>query len=334
MKGLGWKEAALVVGAAALVWFMLTSIGVVPGEAMTGLVRGSMGGPAAWRQTLREMTPLLIAGLAVAVALRAGLFNIGADGQLLVGAAAAAVVALAVPGPFGVVLACVAACAAGGLWAFPAGWIRVVRGGHEVISTIMLNNIAIFLTLWLVRGPIKDPSVQTWTTPSLPPGAGIPNLVEAGVFRLNWALPLAILGTIAFGVWLQRTVGGFELRTVGANLTASMVAGVDGDRIRIRAMVVSGALAGLAGAVLVLAFERRFYSNFSPGYGFDALGVALLAGSSAWGLLPSAFLFAALSAGTTSVQILGVPKGLSTVLLGLIIIVFAVFRYREARRVG
>jgi simple sugar transport system permease protein len=99
-------------------------------------------------------------------------------------------------------------------------------------------------------------------------------------------------------------------------------------------MLASGALAGLAGAALVLAFERRFYANFSPGYGFDALGVALLAGQSPWGLIPSAFLFAVLSAGTTSVQILGVPKGLSTVLLGLAIIVFAVFRYRGSRQGG
>jgi simple sugar transport system permease protein len=310
---------------------MLNAVGVVPEEALSGLIRGSVGGPAAWRQTLREMTPLLIAGLAVAVALRAGLFNIGADGQLLVGGATAATVALAFPGPLGTVAACLAGTAAGGLWAFPAGWIKVARGGHEVISTIMLNNIAVFLTLWLVRGPIKDPTVQTWTTQTLPPGVGIPDLIEAGAFRLNLALPLAVLATVAFGVWLQRTVGGYELRAVGSNPTAARFAGVEVDRIRTRAMVASGALAGLSGAVLVLAFERRFYANFSPGYGFDALGVALLAGNTAWGLLPSAFLFAALSAGTTAVQLMGVPKGLSTVLLGLIIIVFAVFRFREAR---
>ena len=152
MIGLGARHIVLVLAALLLVWAAVQMTGVGPGSAAQGFVEGSVGGPAAWRKTLREMTPLLIAGLAVFVAFRAGLFNIGADGQLVVGAVAAAAVALNLPGPLGMGLACVTAAIAGALWAFPAGWIKAYRGGHEVISTIMLNNIALSLSGWLAVG--------------------------------------------------------------------------------------------------------------------------------------------------------------------------------------
>lgn len=331
MKGLGWKHVVLVFGAFAVIVLAIQVTGTPTGVAVKSLFEGSMGGPAAWRQTLREMTPLLLAGLAVFVALRAGLFNIGADGQLVMGSVVAAVVAQKVPGPAGIALASIAAMLAGSLWALPAGWIKAYRGGHEVISTIMLNNIAGFFTTWLVAGPLRDTRQQSPTTRVLPPSSSLPNLIDNPPFRVNTALLVGLVGVFALAVWLKKTVAGYELTATGANPTAAATAGVNVKAVTVKAMMASGALAGLAGAFLVLAFEHRFYANFSPGYGFDALGVALLSGGSPWGLVPAAFLFAIIAAGTSALQLTGVPKGLSGILLGLIIIVFASVRYRRAK---
>ncbi len=331
IKGLGARHIVLVLCSFALVWLALAATKVPPLEALGQLVQGSMGSPAAWKQTFREMTPLLIAGLAVFLALKAGLFNIGADGQLVIGAAAAAATAIKVPGLGGVLLACLAAIVAGGLWALPAGWIRAYRGGHEVISTIMLNNIAGFLTVWLVTGPMRDPTQQSGTTAVLSSDSWIPAAVAQPPFSLSWTLPVGIVGVVAMALWLKRTVVGFELCAVGANRTASETAGVKVKGVTVWALMASGGLAGLAGAFFVLAYEHRFYANFSPGYGFDALGVALLSGGSPWGLLPASFLFAVLSSGSSAIQLTGVPKGLNGILLGLLIIVFASVRYRRSR---
>lgn len=331
MKGLGSRHLLLALGGFALVFVAILATGVAPREAAQQFFEGSMGGPAAWRQTLREMTPLLIAGLAVFIALKAGLFNIGADGQLVVGASAAAAVSLACPGSPGVFLGALAAMVAGALWAWPAAWIRARRGGHEVISTIMLNNIAGYFTVWLAAGPMRDQSQQSATTPLIPPQSWFPNLVEAQPFRLSWTLIVGLLIVVITAFWLKKTVAGFELSATGANSSAAETAGVDTKAVMVRSMMVSGAIAGLAGAFLVTAYEHRFYSNFSPGYGFDALGVALLSGGSPWGLIPASFLFAVLSSGTSAIQLTGVPKGLSGILLGILIIVFASVRYRRSR---
>lgn len=331
MNGLGFRHVALAIGAFIIVVVAILATGVSPGDAVKQFVDGSMGGPAAWRQTFREMTPLLVAGLAVFLALKSGLFNIGADGQLVVGAAAAAAVSIGVPGPLGVVLGCLAAMAAGAAWAFPAAWIKAYRGGHEVISTIMLNNIATYFTVWLAAGPMRDQNQQSATTVLIPRPSWLPDLVDAPPFRLSWTVVIGLLAVLGLALWLKKTVAGYELSATGANPSAAETAGVDIKRVTVKAMMASGAIAGLAGAFLVSAYEHRFYSNFSPGYGFDALGVALLSGGSPWGLLPASFLFAVLSSGTSAIQLTGVPKGISGILLGILIIVFASIRYRRSR---
>jgi len=150
-------------------------------------------------------------------------------------------------------------------------------------------------------------------------------------WSLNLALGLGIALTAALAWWLRSSVAGYELQAVGANPTAAETAGVSSRRVTTLAMMASGALGGLAGALQVLAYEGRFYAGFSPGYGFDALGVALLAGASAWGVLPASLLFGVLAKGGTSVQILGVPKGITGVVLGLLLVLFAAVRYRRAR---
>jgi len=330
---LPYRLIVLVLGAFALVLLCLMLTGVAPTEAVREFVVGAVGSAAGWRDTLKETTPLLLIGVAVFLALRAGLFNIGAEGQFVVGACAAAVIALRVPGILGIILAIIVGALAGALWALPAGLIKSYRGGHEVITTIMLNNIAFFITSGLVAGPLKDPDQQSPTTDLIEASTRLPAVLSSPPFRLNLGLVIAVAAVLVFIVWYRRTVAGYEVAATGANPTAAETAGVPIKRITVRAMSVSGAIAGLAGAVQVLAYENRFYAGFSPGYGFDGLGVAILAGASPWGLFPSALLFGIISKGTSALQLLGVPKGLSSVLLGLLIIAFAAYRFRRTPRV-
>lgn len=328
---MSWKLAALVVGALALLAAAVLATDVAPLKALETLLQQSLGSPRALGGTLKETTPLLIAGLAVFLALRAGLFNIGVEGQLLVGALACTVVVLRLPNAFGVILGVPAGMAAGALWALPAGWIKAYRGGHEVITTIMLNSVAGLLTTALVAGPLKAPGQESTTTASVPEALMLPAVFSGEEWSVSVALVLGVLLTAALAWWLRRSVSGYELQAVGANATAAETAGVSSRRVTTLAMVASGALGGLAGALQVLAYEGRFYAGFSPGYGFDALGVALLAGASAWGVLPAALLFGVLAKGGTAVQILGVPKGITGVVLGLLILVFAAVRYRRVQ---
>jgi ABC-type uncharacterized transport system permease subunit len=320
---------ALAAGSALFLIGILVLSKVSPIEAAKALFVGSLGSPQAIGGTLRETTPLLIAGLAVYFGLSAGLFNIGVEGQLTVGALTCAVVALKFPGFAGISLGMVAGTLAGALWAFPAGWIKAYRNGHEVITTIMLNSVAVFLTSYLAAGPFKSPQEEEPTTSTLSNSSHLGNLLSAGSLQVNLGLFLGMVAVLIVAFWMKKTVAGYELKAVGANPTAAKFAGVDARRVILKAMILSGGIAGLAGAIQVLAYEYRFYEGFSPGYGFDALGVALLAGKSALGVIPASLLFGILAKGGTSLQIDGVPKGITTVVLGLLILIAAAIRYRK-----
>ena len=324
---------ALVGGTLLILLGALAISHVGPVAALSALLKGSLGTAPGLTQRLANTVPLLLAGTAVLLGLRAGLFNIGAEGQFLVGALACAAVALKVPGVGGILLGSVAAVFAGALWALPAGAIKAYRGGHEVITTIMLNNVAALLTDYLVSERFRAPGGDV-TTPSIADSTRLPSIVHIGAFSLNLGLvvALALVGALAW--WLKRTVAGYELRAVGANPTAARYAGIDAKRTVVRAMLASGALAGFAGAVQVLAYEGRFYPGFAAGNGFNALGVALLAGEATLALIPAAFLFGALDKGALALQIEGVPKGITTVVLGMLILIAAAVRSRGVRKVA
>lgn len=321
---MNFRVPLLVLASVAIVYAALLVGGVQPGHALSGLISGSMGSSAAWSGTIKETAPLLLCGIAVFLALKAGLFNIGVEGQFNVGALTCAVVALKAPGLFGLILGALCGAVAGGIWALPAGLIKAYRGGHEVITTIMLNNIAALLTTALVAKVFRDPSEESPTTASLT--TKLPSLMESPV-QLTWMLPIGIALTVLVWWWLSRRVSGFELQVVGKNPVAAEFAGIDRKKVIVRAMVLSGLIGGLAGALQVIAVEGRFFAEFSPGYGFDALGVALLAGQSALGLLPCALLFGVLAKGGTAIQIFGVPKGLVLVVLGAVMINAAAIRF-------
>jgi len=326
----GWALWVLVAGSVLVVYGALLLVQAPPRQTGIDLVVGSLGSAHAISGTLNEVTPLLISGIAVFLGLKAGLFNIGVEGQFTIGALAATLVALRLPGPVGMVGAVIAGMAAGGLIALPAGAIKAYRGGHEVITTIMLNNVVGLIATALVAGPLKAPNAESPETSSISASSHLPDLIHIGNLEINGGLLIGVLVAIGLAVWLRRGVTGFELRAAGANPTAARFAGINQKLVILKAMTWSGAIGGLAGAVQVLGSQYYFTPDLSSGYGFDALGVALIAGGSPIGLIPSASLFGILHKGGTSIQLMDqVPKGIMYVVLGLLIVIAAAARYRK-----
>ena len=326
----GVRLGALALTCIVIVLIALITSGANPAQVLTTLLTDSFRSPTAFADTLKRFCPYMILGVAVFWALRAGLFNIGVEGQFLMGGMTGTVGALQAGGMGGVLLGAAAGMVAGAAWALPAAWIRAYRGGHEVISTIMLNMIAFQLSNHLVSGPIMDPDAGFPTTRTLGPQdmlSGVP----VGQITVNWALVIAFGLVMGFGWWLRKTVAGYELSVVGANPTAGSFAGIDVKRTTFAALLASGALAGFGGGLQAVAFEGRFYMGFSTGYGFDALGVAILAGGNPIGIIPSAFAYGLLQQGALAVQTLHVPPGIATLILSLLVVLFSAIRYGKVR---
>jgi simple sugar transport system permease protein len=303
-------------------------------ESFTALFRGAFGDTNGLLRSLAKSTPLLFSGLAVAVALRAGLFNIGAEGQLLVGGLAAAWAGFAVKGlPIYIhlPLAMAAGAASGAAWAAVPGVLRAYRGAHEVIVTIMMNYVAIHFTHYLVNGPLRDTTTRQTATPSVLPTAQLWSLPGSATnFSAGFFLALIAAAAVAF--LLRRTALGFEIRAVGLGPDAARAAGISVPRTMVASMCLSGALAGLAGAVEVLGVHHRFLDQFSPGYGFDSIAVALLGNLNASGVTLAALLFGGLKSGAnemyTQTQI---PIMLVGVIQSVVILAIGIRRFRRRR---
>jgi ABC-type uncharacterized transport system permease subunit len=311
---------ALALLAAALVMAAshLNALG-----AYSALVQGALGSPQGIAETLAQTTTLLFAGLGVGVALRAGLFNIGAEGQLVVGGLCAAIVGARffLPAPIEIPLCLLAGAAGGGVYGGLAGWLRARFGASEVISTIMLNYIAVFAVEYLVNGPLRGSATMPETAAIAPTAVLAPIVADT---RLTLAFPLAIVAALAVAWWLRRTVAGYELRAVGRSERAARYAGIDVSRTIVRAMIASGALAGLGGATEVMALVHRFNAEISPGYGFTSIAVALLAGSNALATIVTALLFGTLQNGALAMQALaGAPKDVVSLVQGFVILFVA-----------
>jgi simple sugar transport system permease protein len=285
--------------------------------------RGSIGSSSAFFSgTLVRAIPLTLLGVAVAVAFRAGVFNIGAEGQLLLGAIAATVVGLhADAGVLTLPLALVAAAAAGGAWAAIAALLRVRFGVLEVISTIMLNFVAANLVSYLVRGPLQEPTRVYPQTEPVILAAQLPPL-WAGT-RLHAGIVPAVLAAIIAWWYLMKTAGGFRLRAAGASASAATVSGrIAVQRVTASALLASGAIAGFAGGVEVSGVTYALYENLSPGFGFSAIAVAILARLQPQWIPASALLFAVLETGALGMQRdAGVPSVVAVALEGVVILV-------------
>lgn len=256
-------------------------------------------------RTLEFATPLIAAGLGVAVAFRVGLFNIGGRGQILIGASFAGYAAFTWDLPYGLhlVVAVLMGLVGGALWAGIAGLLKARTGAHEVIVTIMLNYVAFNLVDFLLRTPLlQRPGTTNPITPATPDSAKLPQILGAG-FDLRLGFVLVIAATIAVWWLLERSSLGFRFRAVGINPSAARVAGIDVNRVYIYAMLIAGALAGLAGANQVLGtVTTGFGSGVDAGIGFDAITVALLGRSSPAGVFAAGVLFGAFKAGGFTMQ--------------------------------
>jgi len=296
--------------------------------AYAGLLQGSFGSAKALSETAIWATPYIFGGLGVALAFKGGMFNIGVEGQLAVGATITALLGYALPEWLGfdiplyihLPLAVLTGMAAGAFWASIAGFLKAYTGAHEVINTIMLNSIALNTVAFLLNGPMKDnaPNNVSARTPLIAESARIPPLIEG--LRVHWGFIFALL--MAFFIWwlLNKTTLGFEIRTVGANPDAAKYAGMNVKRIIIVTMALSGALAGLAGAVEVTGLNYRHELGFSTGYGYDAIVVALLGKSHPLGVVLGAILFGAMRSGSTRMQFLTqMPSDLISMLQAFIL---------------
>ncbi|MBS2026908.1 MAG: ABC transporter permease [Deltaproteobacteria bacterium] len=314
---------ALVLAFAALPFF-----GKDPFEALVAMVRGGVGSPTAIGESLVKAAILTLAALAVALPFTTGLFNIGGQGQLLWGAIAAAFLgrALSLPAVLELPICLLGAALAGGLWGLLAGWLKTARGVHEVISTILLNWIALHLIEnGLVVGPLAaksaDASVSLPGTAQIHPMAQLPVLL-AGT-RLHLGVPLAFAVAMALAWAMARTTWGFELRAVGSSPEASRSAGIPVAKRQLQAMALGAACAGLGGALLVLGTEGRYPPHVSSPYGFDGIALAFIGGNGPIGSAIAALFFGAIRAGGTRLQLLGVHRDFPEVIQGLALLLVA-----------
>lgn len=285
-------------------------------------------------QTLIHMAPLLIVSAGLLIALRAGVWNIGVDGQLMVGAllagVAAAAVAGQVPNPVMWLVAALAGMAGGLLWALVPGILRVRWGLNEIITTLMMNYVALNVTSWLVKGPVKDPAVVPPQTRLIPVEWRLPDIPGTEVhIGLLVGLVVVALVTILF----RHTVLGFMLDIVGRNRQAALHAGMPVNRLTLVALLASGALAGLGGANDILGVKGLFQGNWDPRYGFAAFALVYLARLNSLWIVPFAFFLAFLSiGGEMMARPLGIPTYFTDVLEGLMLLCFAVATFFERLR--
>jgi ABC-type uncharacterized transport system permease subunit len=271
---------------------------------------------------------LIFTGLSVTVAFRVGLFNIGAQGQLMVGAIAAAVVGakLDLPAPLHVTLSMLAAAVAGALWALGPALLKLKRGVHEVISTIMLNWIAVSLVEnWLVVGPLRASSSggnSVSGTDEILESAMLPRLL-GDASRLHLGFVLAVFAAFATWFFLTRFVRGFEWRTIGLAPEAARASGIEVERGLLNAMLLAGAFAGLGGATLILGTEFKYPGTLGAPWGFDGIAMALIGQGHPLGVMVTSMLFGGLRAGGTRMQLFGLHKSFPELMQGLALLLVA-----------
>ena len=321
--------AALIMGG-----LFLAVRGKDPFAAYEMLVSRGLGTSYGITETLIRMAPLLIVSAGLLISLRAGVWNIGIDGQLMVGALFAGVAASAVAGqianPLIWIVGALAGMAGGLLWALVPGILRVRWGLNEIITTLMMNYVALNVTSWLVKGPVKDPSVVPPQTVLIPKDMRLPAIPGTSVhIGLLVGLIVVLLVTILF----RHTVIGFMLDVLGRNRQAAVHVGLPVNRLTLVALLASGALAGLAGANDILGVKGLFQGNWNPGYGFAAFALVYLARLNSLWIIPFAYFLSFLAiGGEMMARPLGIPTYFVEMLEGLMLICFAVATYFERAR--
>ena len=348
-----WLEGLLLPALAVLTGLLIGAIAVIASgenvfKAYGALFSGSFGSPQdiitgfqtyfatgnnkellraiyPFTESLVTATPYIFASLSVAVGFRAGLFNIGAEGQVLMGALSSAFVGYSItglPAYIHLPLALLAGIVGGGIWGLIPGYLKARFGAHEVVNTIMMNWIAFRLSDWLLNGPMKASGFRP-VTPNIEDTAALPRFFPDPL-RFNWGFILALLVAWFVYWFLFKTTLGFEIRSVGANPDAARYAGMNVTRNFVLVMAMAGALAGLGGSAQVLGVDHWVGQGFSAGYGFDSIALALLGKSHPLGVVLAALLFGFLRSGATRMQSLaGIPIDIISIIQGLVVIFIA-----------
>lgn len=328
----GWQAVASAVMpfllALIAAGIVLALAGHNPLDVYRLLAIESFGGTKRIAATLAASTPLILTGLATAVAFRAGAFNVGVEGCVYIGGLAAAYVGFTfvhLPAPVLIPLALAGGFAAGSLWMLIPGVLKARLDVDEVVTTLMLNFIALSFTAYLVNGPLLAPGSANSATPMVVDAARLPRLMPPSTLNIGFLIAIGLL--VLYWLWGNRTALGFETRIAGMNARFATASGINVPSLIIKMMLLSGAIGGLAGAIHALGSVGRFVVGFSPGYGFTGIAVALLGRGSAIGILLAAILFGALSTSGATIQLFSdVPIEIVNVLQGMVMI-FAVARF-------
>lgn len=325
----GLASVILVIACAFLIhWVILLLSGKSPARIYFILFKGAFGGVYNFARSIRWAVPLIFTALSFAVSERCGIFNIGAEGQLYMGAFTAAWVGFTfpdLPHIALVLLAMAAAMIAGMLWSMAAAWLTLRFHASVIVVTLMLNYIAILFTEYLTRYPFYVPGTlgESGSTQFISDGARLTTLIFGTDVTTGALLALAAAAAIAF--WSARTVTGYECRIIGANERFAAFSGLMVTRRKLLVFAVSGMLAGLGGAVEVLGNYGRFMVNFASGLGFDGIVVSLLAGGNPALIPVSALFMGAMNSGSISVEMFGgVPKAMTDILMGVIVVIVTV----------
>lgn len=325
---------ALVVGAV-----ILLLLGVNPLEAYAAMIAGAFGTVSGITQSIAKATPLLLVGLGICIAFRASVINIGAEGQIVLGALAATAFSLGfrtLPDWLLVPLTMLAGFAAGAFWGFIPGVLKARFGVNEILSTVMLNVVATQILFAMLRGPLIDPAGITAKTylpqsEQLPEAVWLPKLVPQTLFHTG-AVVAVVLAFVVY-IFLWRTTIGYRIRAVGLNPDASRYAGIRVPVYQALALTLAGGFAGLAGVVEVIGVQHRLLEGITSGYGFSGIVAALFGGLHPLGTIPASYLFGSLLVGADKMQrAVQVPSSLVDVLLGLIVLFVVGSQYYARKR--
>jgi len=296
--------------------------------AYSEMIKGAFGSVSAFMNTIIKMSPIILTGLAVGFVFRAGVFNIGAEGQMAMGALTASIFAVnasALPMVIAIPMTIIVGMLAGAVWAGIAGFLKAKTGAHEVITTIMLNWIAYNITNWAVAGPFNSGG-GTPKSPEIAESTKLPNVVSSQATFLSYGIFIAIAAAIIMYVILYRTSMGYEVKAVGFNPFASEYGGINVSKNIIITMAISGALAGLAGTLESIGLYYRFYGTLTSGKGFDGISIALIGQNNPFGIIAASLLIGGLRTGSNQMQFVGVPKHIVTIIQSIIIFLVAAER--------
>ena len=321
---------AIIIGFIIGAIFLVT-VGISHIEAYGKLIDGVFGKPKFMIWTLVYAAPLIFTGLSVAFSLRTGVFNIGAEGQFVVGAMAACAcgIILKLPPVLHAIVCILAAAAAGFLWSYLVGLLKVKRGIHEVLSFIMFNWLAFYLSNFLVNTETLHKEGSGEATKNVLDSARI--LFPEGILKAlnctgaNWGFILAIVAAVAMWIIIEKTTLGYKLKAVGFNKDAATFGGINANKSILTALGISGALAGVGGAVQILGMAGRI-SQFAgqEGYGFQGITVALIAGSNPLGCILSGIFYGAMKYGGAKLTMVGAPEEVIDIIMGCVIIFIAI----------